>query len=330
MRVLVTGGTGFIGGWTAKAVADAGHQVRLLVRDPSRLTSGAGALGVDVSDYSVGDITDRASVARALDGCDAVMHAAAVVTMDPTQADSMVATNLAGADNVLGQAAEMGLDPIVYVSSTSALFQRRLPEFHADLPVVGGADAYGRSKAKVEVFARGLQARGAPVAITYPGMVLGPPAGSQFGEAAEGVEGVVRLGMIPGRRAAWTVIDVRDLGLVHAALLQPGLGARRYMVGGQRLTVREIANQMGAATGRRLRVVPVPDGLLRVTGRFADRTRRFMPKAADQFTEAGMQYYTEFAPSDHGPSERDLGVTYRPTLETLTDTVNALKAAGRA
>jgi len=66
--------------------------------------------------------------------------------------------------------------------------------FHAEPPVVGGTDAYGRSKAKVEVFARGLQALGAPVAITYPGMVLGPPAGDQFGEAAEGVEGVARLG----------------------------------------------------------------------------------------------------------------------------------------
>jgi len=98
----VTGGTGFIGGWTAKAIEDAGHQVRLLVRDPARLGTGAGALGVDVSDYSVGDITDRASVRRALEGCDAVVHAAAVVAMDPKQADSMIATNLAGAENVLG------------------------------------------------------------------------------------------------------------------------------------------------------------------------------------------------------------------------------------
>jgi nucleoside-diphosphate-sugar epimerase len=279
-----------------------------------------------VSDYVVGDITDKESVARALDGCDAVVHAAAVVAMDPKQAEQMIATNLAGAHNVLGQAVERGLDPVIYVSSTSAIFQRRLPVFHADLPVVGGTDPYGRSKAAVETYVRELQEQGAPVVITYPGMVLGPPSGNQFGEASEGVIGVLRIGVVPGRKAAWTVLDVRDLGIAHAAIVRPGLGPRRYMIGGKRLTVREVAAQMSTAAGRRIRVVPVPDMLLRATGWFADRTRRFMPSSADQFTQAGMQYYTEFAPADRAPSERELGVVYRPTQETLNDTVAALEA----
>lgn len=329
MRVLVTGGTGFIGGWTARAVQEAGHQVRFLVRDPARLAGGPAALGVDVSDHAVGDITDREAVARALDGCDAVVHAAAVVAMDPTQGDSMIRTNLEGAEYVLGQAVALGLDPVVYVSSTVAVFRRRLPQLHADLPVAGGVDVYGRSKASVERYARGLQEEGAPVAITYPGMVLGPPAGGQFGEAARGVEGVVRLGVVPGRKAAWTVVDVRDLGAVHAALLEKGHGPRRYMVGGQRLTVREVAQQMSTASDRHVRAVPVPDGLLRLTGRVADRLRRWMPESAAELTAAGMQYYTEFAPADTTPSQRDLGIRYRPTQATLTATVHGLRAAGR-
>lgn len=325
MLVLLTGGTGFVGGWTARSLADAGHDVRFLVRNPAKLASGPGALGVDVSDFVVGDITDRESVARALEGCDAVIHAAAVVAMDPADAEAMVQTNLEGARNVLGQAVERGLDPVVYVSSTAAIFQRRLPLFHADLPVVGGSDAYGRSKATVETYVRELQEQGAPVVITYPGMVLGPPAGDQFGEASQGIVGVLRLGVVPGRKAAWTVIDVRDLGLAHAAMLQPGLGPRRYMLGGERLTVREIADQMSAAAGRRIRAVPVPDALLRGLGWFADRTRRFMPATVDQFTQAGMQYYTEFPPADRAASERDLGVVYRHTQQTLNDAVAALR-----
>lgn len=330
MRVLLTGGTGFVGGWTAKALADAGHDVRFLVRTSAKLTIGPGALGVDVSDFVVGDITDRGSVAKALDGCDAVVHAAAVVAMDPAHSDEMIATNLEGAANVLGQAVERGLDPVVYVSSTAAIFQRRLSRYHADLPVSGGSDAYGRSKATVETYARGLQEQGAPVVITYPGMVLGPPVGDQFGEASEGIVGVLRLGVVPGRKAAWTVVDVRDLAFAHAALVRPGLGPRRYMLGGDRLTVREVARQMGTATGCRIRVVPVPDALLRGLGWFADRTRRFMPSSADQLTQAGMQYYTEFPPADREPSERDLGVVYRPTQETLNDAVTALREAGSA
>jgi dihydroflavonol-4-reductase len=328
MRVLLTGGTGFVGGWTAKAVSEAGHEVRFLVRNPDKLPTGAGALGVDVSDFVVGDITDRAAVRRALTGCDAVIHTAAVVAMEPGDHDAMIETNLAGAHHVLGQAVELGLDPVVHVSSTAALFQRRLRRFHADLPVAGGADGYGRSKAAVEEYARSLQSDGSPVVITYPAMVLGPPAGDQFGEAAQGVEGVARIGFIPGRHAAWTIVDVRDLAGLHAALLTRGLGPRRYLAGGTRLGVRDLAAAMSAALDRRIRVVPVPDGMLRGAGWFADRTRRLMPSSADPFTQAGMQYYTEFPPADNSAAARDLGVTFRAPQETIADTVRALDEAG--
>jgi len=329
MRVLVTGGTGFIGGWTAKAIADAGHDVRFLVRDPARLGTSVGRLGVDTSDFVVGDMTDESAVAKALDGCDAVVHAAAVVGMDSSRADAMIATNLAGARAVLGQAAEQGLDPIVYVSSNTAIFQRKLPEYHTDLPVAGGSDAYGRSKAATELYARELQARGYPVVISYPCMVLGPPSGDQFGEGAEGIEGVLRLGVVPGRKAAWTMVDVRDLGAVHAAVLEPGKGPRRYLAGPNHLGVKDIAAQMASASGIRVRVLPVPDGMLRLTGVVADRLRRMMPKSAEQLTEAGMQYYTEFPPADVTATREELGVRFRPSQDTIDETVKGLRAVGR-
>jgi nucleoside-diphosphate-sugar epimerase len=98
--------------------------------------------------------------------------------------------------------------------------------------VVSGTDGYGQSKAQVEIYARGMQDGGAPVNITYPGMVLGPPVGDQFGEAGEGVAAALQLGGIPGRSAAWLIVDVRDLAALHAALLEPGRGPRRYMAAG--------------------------------------------------------------------------------------------------
>lgn len=68
-------------------MVDAGHHVRFLVRNPARLECSAAKLGLDTSDHVVGDITDPDSVRRALDGCDAVVHAAAVVAVDPRRAE---------------------------------------------------------------------------------------------------------------------------------------------------------------------------------------------------------------------------------------------------
>lgn len=324
MRVLVTGGTGFVGAWTAKAVTDTGHEVRYLVRTPHKLVTSAGALGLDTSDHVVGDITQPDSVREALSGCDAVVHCAAVVAFGPDAAEKMSRTNLTGARNVLGQAVELGLDPVVHVSSIAAVFDPRLSLLTADLPVARGLDAYGVSKAEVEAYARELQERGAPVVTTYPGMVLGPPAGSQAGEATEGIEKGIRMRLIPGRRAAWTVCDVRDLGRVHASTLQPGRGPRRYAAGGVRIGAREITHVLAEASGRRMLHVPVPDGLLRGLGRVQDRLGLHTP-----ITESRMEYYTRMPEADNGPVERELGVRFRPPRETITDAVEGLRRRGR-
>jgi dihydroflavonol-4-reductase len=123
MRVLVTGGTGFVGSHTVAALVEGGHEVRLLVRGRQRVAAALAPLGLQPPDLDtiVGDVTDPAAVDQAVRGCQAVVHAASVYSLDSRDAGRIRQINVRGTDVVLGTAHRAGLDPIVYVSSIVAL-----------------------------------------------------------------------------------------------------------------------------------------------------------------------------------------------------------------
>ncbi|NLV56529.1 MAG: NAD-dependent epimerase/dehydratase family protein [Acidimicrobiales bacterium] len=321
MKVAVTGATGFVGAHTTAALLAAGHEVRALVRDRSRLTRTVGALGVDLTETVVGPMTDAGAVAELLDGCDAVVHAAAVVSLDRRHAASMAAQNPRGTALVAGGAAERGLDPIVCVSSTSAVYRPDAGPLRSDMPVADLHDGYSASKAASEREARRLQAEGAPVVITYPGGILGPAAGTALGEASTGVAKFLSLRSIPTRGGALSIVDVRDLAATHAALVEPGLGPRRVMVGGHLVTMTELSRLLEELTGRRCPVVPVPPAALRLSGALADALRRIVP-VPGPLTAEGMGILTRW-PGTDDDVEAIAGVRLRPVDETLADSLRS-------
>lgn len=328
MKVLVTGGTGFIGAHSVVSLLDAGHEVKLFVRSPARIAETLGALGAPRVEYATGDICDAEAVAKAIEGCDAVLHCAAVVALARSRADEVLKTNARGAELVIGAAVDRGLDPIVHVSSTSALFDPDAPRLHSDLPPANAQSAYGRSKAAAEEFARRMQSNGAPVTITYPGGVAGPPAGQAFGELGDALEFQFKLGAIMAPRTAWSLIDVRDVGAIHAAVMEPGRGPRRYMCGGHFMTMADVAATYRELTGRRFRIVNVPGSVLRGMGRVMDVVTRVL-NVDSVFTAEGMTFFTRWVPTDDRHVTDDLGIAFRDPKQTLADAVRGLYAAGR-
>ena len=175
MRVLVTGGTGFVGSHAVAALHADGHELRLLARYTGAGSRAARRARTRSRGRGLpGRHHTRMRSAQRCTRCDAVVHAAAVVGIDGAKAAAARTTNERGARNVLGAAVELGADPIVYVSSISALFGPRGPVLlTSQTPVASATSPYSASKAACERYARQLQEAGHPVVCIYPGGILG-------------------------------------------------------------------------------------------------------------------------------------------------------------
>ena len=326
MRVMVTGGTGFVGAWTVRALLDDSHDVCLLVRDPSKLASVLGPLGASGVDHVKGDMRDGAAVAAAMRGCDAVIHAAAVVSLRAKDAQAVYDANVGGARTVLGRAVEQGMRRILHVSSISAILDPHAEKLHSGLAVALASTGYSRSKSAAERYARELQAAGAPVVISYPGGVFGPHAGPAFGASVPALAQPLKTGIMPFSGGAYNVIDARDLGRIHALMMVPDLPTNRVVAAGPLITVREVTSILRELTGRRILMLPLPGMLLRGIGRTIDMVRQQWDFETPMTYEAAF-LMTRMVPSDDSDLA-SLGMTLRPTAETFRDLILGLVDGG--
>jgi len=326
VKVLVTGGTGFVGSHAIRRLLADGHEVRVLARTPSKVAPLMTQMGVDPSSVEIaeGDITDAESVRSAVEGCDAVVHTAAVVATSPDAEAEMEATNLAGATNVLGAAVEAGCDPIIHVSSVAALFPFQTDVVTADHPVVGNRGAYGRTKAACERLARSYQDDGKPVIIIYPSGIMGP---DDWNESInlESFKVWLEKGFPKSKGFSGSYVDVRDLAEIMAVSMHPGGGAHRYLAMGTYLTsdanVQVIEDVLGSAKS-----FPVPRQLFWVWGKLGDVAKRFGKDLV--VTSDGYEYMFNSKPGDDSATTEATGVVFRPATETFADTFRWMHAAG--
>lgn len=327
MKILVTGGTGLAGSHSIRDLLQAGHEVRALVRSESKLarvfpTSPAGLSS------AVGDIADRSSVERALVGCDALLHAAAVVSMDNASPEALIEANLGGVQKVLGAALDAGVKRIVHVSTLSALFHvdesSRAKPITPDTEPHESEHAYGRSKAMAERWVRDRQAEGAPIWTTYPSAVL---AGDDPGmtESTNALR-IFAGRFVPVTSGGFQMVDARDLATAHRLLLEKTPTQRRHLVPGHYLSWKELHRELRAA-GCRSVAIPLSGGLLRVSGSVMDTMRKAVPMPFPLTRESSL-YATCWSSVPSSPELAALGLHYRPAPETLRETTAWLRANG--
>jgi dihydroflavonol-4-reductase len=327
LLVLVTGGTGYVGSHAIAALAGAGHRVRVLARSAESVPAALGPLGVDGVETAIGDVTEPAVVERPREGCDAVLHAASVFSMDARKAGEMTAVNVRGTDVVLGAAHRLGLDPIVHVSSEVALLPPTDGEVLAPgSPVKRPPWPYCRSKADSELVARKFQALGAPVVSVMPAAVWGPHD-PHLGEGVTLATNVLRNRFPVVMPGGMHIADVRDVAAVLAAVLQPGRGPRSYLVTGHYVTMPGIIRALAGLSGRRIRFVTFPAWFLAGFGRAADvvqrRLRTRLPWSAESIWIVNCD-----AHCDDSKTRSEFQLEPRPLQETFADTVRWLVEVG--
>jgi nucleoside-diphosphate-sugar epimerase len=304
VRVMVTGGTGFIGGHVVRALLDAGHEPRLLVRDAEKVERLCALHGLDPAAISfvLGDILNPTSVREALSGCSACIHAAAFTSLSPEEMPKALEINGPGARIVLDEAVRAGCDPIVHISSSSVVFPPTGDRQSAYDPVGDSEAPYTASKEEADRYARELQAAGRPVVIIYPAAVVGP-----LDLGVNVLEGIMAGAMaadfvMTADRGGWLLVDVRDLATAITRLIESGRGPRRYMAGGNFLSFDEFADALQTVTG-------------------VERNRVHMSEAdlLQVLDEEAVRLMLGAVPADNDALLVDTGTVWRPFDETLAD-----------
>lgn len=220
MRVLVTGGTGYLGATVVRALSARGHHPVVFARH----ATSAGLPGVPID----GDVRNRSSLRSAAEGADAIIHVAGLVSLWQRRPVEFHEVNVGGLQNALDVTQALGIRRLVYTSSFLAL-----PPSDSPRPL--DANDYQRTKRQAREVAVAAARAGAPIAILYPGVVYGP------GAITEGnlVGRLVRdhlLGRLPGLVGAdryWSFTYVKDVARAHVMAIESRDAGGEYTVGGE-------------------------------------------------------------------------------------------------
>ncbi|HEY2861315.1 MAG TPA: hopanoid-associated sugar epimerase [Terracidiphilus sp.] len=326
MRIFVTGGTGFVGHHVARALAAEGADLRLLVRKTSNLANLEGIKG----DTHVGDLAAPETLRPALAGCDAVMHVAADYRLWIRDPENMYRANVDGTRELLRLACEAGVRRVVYTSSVATMrFFKNGIVSNEDTPVsikdmVG---VYKRSKFLAEQEALRAAEAGQQV------MVLNPTTPIGSNDAKPTPTGRIFVDFLNRKFPAYVdtglnLVDVSEVARAHVLALTKGKPGRRYILGGENLTLKQILDKMSAITGIPSPRTKIPFGVAATYAFFEElitgRIRGKEPRAT--LEEVRMGRKKMFASSAR--AQQELGFRILPVYPAMRAAIEWFRAHG--
>jgi dihydroflavonol-4-reductase len=321
MKVFVTGGTGFIGGHVVKDLRDRGDDVVCLVRDPGKAQDLV-ALGCQVVG---GDLGDDAAIRAGMDGCDAVVHGAAVyeVGIPKSERSAMYDANVLGTERVLRAALDGKIPKVVYISTVGAFGNTHgevVDETYRH-PGTEHTSYYEETKVQAHQIAQRLIDEGLPCVIVQPGGVYGPDdhsaIGTQMNQFLAG-----RMPMIAFPDLGMNMVHVDDVADGVLLALDKGTIGESYVLGGQITTMRELIETLAKVTDRKAPKRAMPTPLLKALTPIGPVVGKVMgqpPNLSELISSAdGVTFWAK-----HDKAIADLGYSPRGLEQGLRDTLAA-------
>jgi dihydroflavonol-4-reductase len=316
MRVVVTGGAGFVGGAVVRRLRDRGDTVLAIVRKA--------ATGADLARTGVelleGDLSDVGRLTDALAGADAIVHAAGSYRIGIAESErpAMWEANVGTTTRMLDAATLAGTPRIVYVSTGNVYGNthgRTVDESYRRNPREGFLSWYDETKSRAHEVAEQRSRAGAPVVIVLPSQVYGPGDRSAFG---------TQLRLAHAGALRYRALDDVGVGLVHAEDLATGIVTaldrgrlgEAYNLAGPRTTLRAAIDLAARVGGHRPPAIRIPTRLLRLMAPIAGAVGQ--PNLREVISaSAGVTYWfsAEKAVSELGFRPRDLDEGFRDTFK---------------
>jgi dihydroflavonol-4-reductase len=262
MKVFVTGGTGFIGGEVVRQLRQRGDEVACLVRTPEK----AAKLTELACELVAGDLGDEAAIRAGMEGCDAVIHAAAMyeVGIPASQRAAMREANVGGTERVLGAALQLKIPKVVYVSTVGVFGNTngQIVDESYEHPTKEFTSAYEETKWEAHQAAKRLIGEGLPCVIVQPGGVYGPGDTSSIGQLLDQfLSG--RLPLMPFPELGICLTHVEDVAAGILLALDKGRPGEAYVISGPATTMREAIGVVADLTGRKPPRGTLPTPLLK-------------------------------------------------------------------
>lgn len=320
MKVFVTGGHGFIGSSVVAQLIAEGHTVRALVR----VSSDTKRIDHLTWERFEGDVRDPECLKIGMQGCDGVLHLASPSSWDDINSPVMEDVVVHGTRHVLNAAKEVGIKRTVFCSSIIAVNGSTEPTIFDEKTAFELNDkslVYAQCKHRAENICLEASAGGQHVVIVNPAEVYGPRDEAMV--TAGNLVDFAQSNPVLVCNGGTSVVFVEDVaqGIIRA--LEKGRSGERYILGGENLTVRELAELSLKLLNKKNSIITVPNPILKTVTKVATTLRIPLP-----FNPEVIPYATRYWFVDNRKAREELGVNFRSAADALLPTLNWLQETG--